>query len=279
MVILAALGAGLLVWFFIGMYQRSAARKNRKKQDSDDYGHYRLNWKETLFALLISLPFFFAIGYLFYKSLIIALCFSALGCYYPKMLAAKKLKRRRETFIYQFKTALYSLSAALGSGKSVENGFLEIVGDLQLLYGDPQNDMIREIEIINQKVKNGIPVEQAVLELSRRIDEEDVVNFSEAFQSCKRTGGDLVEVIGRTSHMIGEKIEISQEINVLIAQKKFEAHILSILPFMIIAFITFSSPDYALPLYQGLGRVIMSAALLAFAASYWMTQKIMSMKV
>jgi len=100
------------------------------------------------------------------------------------------------------------------------------------------------------------------------------------FSTCKRTGGDLVEVIRRTSNIISNKIETQQEIAVLISQKKLEAKILSIAPFAIVALISFSSKDYMEPLYQfGIGTVVMTISLIILVISYLLTKWIMNIKV
>ena len=70
------------------------------------------------------------------------------------------------------------------------------------------------------------------------------------------TGGDLVEVVRRTSNIIGEKLDIQQEITVMIAQKKFESKAILVAPIFMISFMNVSSPDYMLPMYSGVGFIM-----------------------
>jgi tight adherence protein B len=87
-------------------------------------------------------------------------------------------------------------------------------------------------------------------------------------------------VIRRTAAMIGEKIEIQQDIALLIAQKRFESRILSFAPLVIVALLSFSSPDYMLPLYEGyIGKTIMTLALLFLFVCFSVTNKIMNIQV
>ncbi|MFC3771934.1 type II secretion system F family protein [Paenibacillus sp. GCM10012303] len=218
----------------------------------------------------------FVLGFLFYKNVLICLVISMIAVLYPKVRKRLLIQRRKEELRRQFKHALYSLSSALSAGKSVENAFRETGSDLVLLYPDPRTDMIRELNRINRRTENGEPIERSLLDLGRRSGIEDVKQFAESFAACKRTGGDLVEVMRRTSNLIGEKMDIEQDLSVLIAQKRFEAKALGFIPFVIVAFLSFSSPDYMQPLYEGAGHLIMTAALLILAVSQWLARTIMN---
>ncbi|OEF99076.1 pilus assembly protein TadB [Vulcanibacillus modesticaldus] len=257
-------------------------RKTEKLRDEliIDYSTYQMSIKERIFYSIMAGMVFFVIGYIFYQSMIISSILAIFGLYYQKIQQKKLSEKRKQELVLQFKQALYSLSSALVAGKSVENAFKEVVKDLRMLYPDPNTYIIREFEIINQRVQNGQAIEKAVGDFSNRADIEDITNFADVFITTKRTGGNLVEVIRRTSNIIGDKLEIQQQISILIAQKKLEAQILSIAPFLIVGLISYSSPDYMAPLYQlGLGIVIMTISLILLAFSYWLSNKIMNIKV
>jgi tight adherence protein B len=175
---------------------------------------------------------------------------------------------------------LFSLSSSLSAGRSFENSIVETIQDLQMLYSNPQTYIIVEFNVIVQKLRNGENVENALKQFSERADMEDIRNFSEVLSICKRSGGNLVEVIRRTAAMIGEKIEIQQDIALLVAQKRFESRILSFAPLVIVALLSFSSPDYMLPLYEGyIGKTIMTLALLLLFVCFTVTNKIMNIQV
>lgn len=246
-----------------------------------DYSVYTLSIKEyILYATLAAIVFAF-IGYLFYESIIAAIILGACGLFYPKIQKQTLLEKRKEQLNLQFKEAISSLSSSLAAGRSIENAFQEVVEDLYLLYPDPNTYIIRELEIINRRVENGETIENAILDFSIRSDIDDVQNFSDVFITCKRTGGNLVEVIRRTSDIIGEKINIQQEVSVMLAQKRFESKIMSVAPLGMILLLKYSARDYLDPMYQWgtAGPIIMTVCLLILAFSYWYGQRIMKIKV
>ncbi|MDK8181843.1 type II secretion system F family protein [Paenibacillus sp. UMB4589-SE434] len=266
-----------------------AASKSGSKSDKDsilakaggviDYSIYRLSLVERLSAIILAGVMLGAIGIIFYKNVIMAVLLALLGLLYPKLRRKQLMQKRKDELSLQFKQALYSLSSSLAAGKSVENAFREVLKDLRLLYPDPSTYILREFEIINNRVATGEPIEAALQDFSARADIEDIANFADVFVTCKRSGGDIVEVIRRTANIIGEKLEIKQDISVMIAQKKFEARALGIIPFGLVALLGYMSADYMAPLYTGVGYVIMTVALVILIGALFLIQRIMNIKV
>lgn len=244
-----------------------------------DYQVYALSKRQKTVCVLAGGAVFFAVGYIFFHSVLLALLLSGGGVFAPKYWSRYLLRRRRENLSLHFKQALYSLSSSLAAGRSVENGFREAIDDLKLLYPDGDNDLIRELGIICARMEYGQPVEEALLDFSGRAAMEDISNFADVFTTCKRSGGDLVEIVRRTSAIISEKLEIGQEISVMIAQKRFEAKAMLVAPVLFLLFMEMTSPEYMQPLHQGLGLVISAVALLLFAGCSWLMLKIIDIRV
>lgn len=125
----------------------------------------------------------------------------------------------------------------------------------------------------------GESLEQALLDFSRRARIDDISEFADVFTTCKRSGGDLVEVIRRTSQTIGEKLDVQQEIAVMIAQKRLEARIMMAVPFVFLAFMSFAAPDYMAPLYGGIGYVLLTVSMLLLGLCYVLMNKIMNIRM
>lgn len=245
-----------------------------------DYSIYVLTLGQKGMVWLVAGGVFFSIGYIFYQNLWIALLSSLVSFGFISFRGKQLLRKRKMELNYQFKQGLFSLASSLSAGRSIENAFHESVNDLKLLYTDVNTLIILEFTRIHQKIRNGDNVEKALLQFSQRADLEDIRNFTDVFMICKRSGGNLVEVIRRTANVIGEKIEMEQEIALSVAQKKFESNILTFAPIVIVAVLAFSSPDYMEPLYQEvIGRIIMTLCLGLLGCCWWFTQKIMDIQV
>jgi len=276
-----ALFIGFMYWISLMVFKKIKAQIEPKHSAKYIiYAEYKLTILEKVGTLLIAAILLFAVGYLFYLNFAIAGMFSLSSFYFLELRRKRRLKQRKAALISQFKQALYALSACLSAGRSLENSIQETVADLQMLYANPQTLIIVEFTNVIQKLRNGENIESALHQFSERAQVEDIYNFVDVLTVCKRSGGNIIEVIRRTAAMIGEKIEVQQDIALLIAQKKFESQILIIAPLAIIATLCFGSPDYMQPLYHGMtGRAIMTCAFLFLLLSYAMIQKIMKIQV
>jgi tight adherence protein B len=244
------------------------------------YNEYKMTTAETTSTILIAMAILGGVGYVFYQHVIAVVLLSMGGLYAPALRKKDLVVKRKLLLQLQFKQALASLSSALGAGKSVENAFQDTLTDLRLLYPNPQALIVRELETINRRIENGETIESALKDLSERSQIDDIGQFTEVFVTCKRTGGNLVHVIRRTASIIQEKLDMQQDISVMLAQKRFESRILAFAPVIVIAVLSFSSPDYMEAMFRGItGYIIMTVALLVLLGCFVITKMIMNIKV
>lgn len=255
--------------------------KASKPPDSklSDYSVHTLSSGQRALCIGMSSVLFFSIGYLFYHHLVMSIILAFASLLTPKYYNLYLLEKRRSALSFHFKQALYSLSSSLAAGKSVENAFREAVTDLRLLDPQADHDLIREFTIISTRMEYGQPIEEALLDFANRAQMEDITNFADVFVTCKRTGGDLVEVVRRTSSVIGEKLDIQQEIAVTVSQKKFESKAMFAAPFVFLFVLSVTSPDFLAPLYSPAGYVISSVSIVILFACFLWVNRIMNIRV
>ncbi|MBP1155488.1 MULTISPECIES: type II secretion system F family protein [unclassified Paenibacillus] len=244
-----------------------------------DYDEYLMSPGQITLAALWGATIMAAIAYVFYKHPGAAFFFGAIGLGYPSIRRKQLIRKRKAQLKLQFKQMLAALASAISAGRSVESAFVEALSDLRLLYPDSKAMIIKELEMMQRRMENGETIESCLIGFSRRAHIDEIERFAEVFVTCKRTGGSLVQVVRRTAVLIQEKLDIEQDIQVLLAQKKFESKVLSVTPVAIIATLAWSTPDYMEPLYQGGGLLIMSCALAVLLGCYALAQKIMDIKV
>ncbi|GGH13207.1 type II secretion system F family protein [Paenibacillus segetis] len=263
----------------IVLRRQEARRSVSSPNKLPDYTVYVLSTRQKGICLLVGGVVLYGIGYVFFHSLWIALVLAGGAVFIPKYWSRYLLRRRRDALSLNFKQALYSLSSSLAAGRSVENGFHDAIEDLRLLYPGGDNDLMMELGIICTRLEYGQPIEEALQDFSNRAGNEDIANFADVFTTCKRSGGDLVEIVRRTSAIISEKLEISQEIGVMIAQKRFEAKAMMMSPLLFLVFMDMTSSDYMSPMHSGIGLVISGLALLVFGLCAWLMIRIMDISV
>lgn len=244
-----------------------------------NYNEYALSAKQYIMSLLIACACTYMIGTIFFKSIWISVALALLGFLYPKFRRKELMKKRLNELSVQFKQALYILASSLAAGKSIESAFIASHADLEPLFPDKNTYIRREFNFICRRLENGESIETILIDFGKRTGLEDIQSFADVFMICKRTGGNLVEVMRHTANMIGEKIAIQQEIAVMVAQKRFESKVLSVAPLLFVAILSFTSADYMAPLYEGTGLAIMGGALIVLAGCTLLSKKLMEIKV
>lgn len=245
-----------------------------------DYNVYVMTKSEKMFTIVVAAIALFAIGYVFYHSLILSALLALFAVKAPKIRTRQIIDKRKNQLSLQFKDMLYSLSSALSVGKSVETGIRDSLQDLQVIYPDPETDILVELGLILRGLGMNNTIEDMFGQFAERAHLEDIDNFVDIFVTCKRTGGDLIEVMRSTSNTIGDKIEVKQEIETMISGKKYEFNFLMILPVIMVLFLTLTSGDYMAPVFTTIvGRIAMTAAIAIFALAYVVGSKIMKINI
>lgn len=219
------------------------------------------------------------IGWLFYDSIIaIFLLFLCAKFFFKDKKKALKDKRKKELNI-QFKDAISSLSSILSAGYSVENAFVEVYGDLSLIYS--KNALImKELYHIIRKMQMNETIENLLEDLARRSGDEDIKSFTEVFTIAKRSGGDFISIIDMTVNNITDKIEVKREIDVLLASKKLEQSIMNVIPILIILYIGLTSKGYFNILYKNVfGIIVMTICLGIYLGAFLIGRKIVDVEV
>lgn len=253
---------------------------NVKTNEIPQYNAYVMKPEERVITLLLAMGFCFFVGLLFYENVILSAILSFAGILYIPVRKKEQLRKRKEVLNLQFKDALYFLSVSLSAGKSFETALIDAQKSLIGIYPDQNCDILRELEIMNGRILMNEPVEKVFCDLAERSGIEDIKSFADVIMISKRAGANLVEVVKNTSATIAEKVEIRQEIENLIASKKFEQKIMTVMPFAMVFFLKSSSSDYLTPLMTtAYGHVMMTIALILILIGQLIGQKVMRIDV
>lgn len=245
-----------------------------------DYDVYVMSGRERLLYILAAAVVIFAVGMIFYQKPVLALLLSLASLRFPKIRTRQIIRKRKKALELQFKDMLYALSSSMAAGRSLESAFRDALRDLEIIYPDPDTPIMRETAYIIRCIEMNMTVEDAISQFAARAHIEDIANFADVIRICKRSGGNLIEVIRSTSQMITDKIETKNEIETVITAKKFESRILTCTPIVMVAVLSTASPDYMAPVFQSaIGAIVMTIAIVMFVISFFIGEKIMDIEV
>lgn len=244
------------------------------------YDYYEMKPEELIITLILAMGACFAVGLIFYEKLIMAAFLSLTGILYIPFHKKEQLRKKKEVLTIQFKDTLYFLSVSLSAGKSIETAISDTYKAMLGIYPEKDCDIIKELEIINQKILMNESIEKIFYDFAQRSKIEDIKSFADVIMISKRAGGNLIEVIKNTSDTIREKVEIQNEIENLIAGKKFEQKVMSVVPFGLVLFLKSSGSGFLDPLMTTtFGHIIMTVALIMIIFGLIISQRIMRIEV
>ncbi len=94
--------------------------------------------------------------------------------------------------------------------------------------------LAEEFQLLLNKTHLGMSVEEAFLEMEKRIDRPDVTMMVVAINILKETGGNIAETLAVIAETIRGRQKVESKIQALTAQGTMQAIIISVVPFVIL---------------------------------------------
>jgi tight adherence protein B len=172
--------------------------------------------------------------------------------------------RRLRAFEKALPHAIDMMARSLRAGHST-SAAIEIMAQ-----GAPEPACTEFSEVFRQQ-NFGLPLRDALLQLIDRVPSADLRVLVTAICVQRETGGNLVEVLDRTTHVIRERQRIQGEIRTQTAQGRMTGWILTLLPVVVMGLINFMDPGYSKPLFSspiGHKLLLLCLGLIALGAFF-----------
>ena len=196
---------------------------------------------EFLFLQLVTGTIFGLIGALVawdrFGGLAAALILAALGFVGPLLWLRVRVSQRVTAFEQGLPDALDRVTGSLRAGYGLEYGF-----DLVAREGAPPCS--QEFGQILQELNLGGDLEEALARLIIRVDSEDARLLATAVAVQRRTGGNLVEVLGQMSSMLRERERLRRDVRVITTAPRVSGYVVALLPLLTLVAMYFTSRYY-----------------------------------
>jgi tight adherence protein B len=145
--------------------------------------------------------------------------------------------RRLRQFEEHFPEALDLLGRAVRAGHAFTTG-------LEMIAKESPEPIAGEFRITFDEQNFGLPLRDALLNMTERVPLIDVRFFVTALMIQKETGGNLAEILDGLSHVIRDRFRIYRDVRVKTAQGKLTAGILIALPPSMMFLLGLLNPHY-----------------------------------
>lgn len=182
-------------------------------------------------------------------------------------------KRRLKKFQAQLPDALELMARSLRAGHA-------FVGGLQMVAQEFDDPMGLEISKTIAQINFGISVEQALKNLTERVDCQDLKFVTVSIIIQRESGGDLAEVLESVGSLIRARFKLAGQIRTLSAEGKISGVILAGLPIAIALTLAFINPEYLAALWTDpAGKMLVLVALAMMAVGTVVMKKMIAIKV
>ena len=191
----------------------------------------------------------------------------------PRIILKYIRKKRLNKFNFQLEDALNMMSGALKAGFSI-NQALEEVADQDI------HPLSVEFRLLTQEIRLGVSLEQALDNMSRRLESDDFELVALAISTARKTGGELTSTLSRVAALIRERVRIAQKVRALTAMGRLQAIMIGLMPYLLLLGMYKVSPTlidafFATPI----GVIAMIAVTIFVTAGFLWIRKITKIEV
>jgi tight adherence protein B len=226
--------------------------------------------------LLLSLVLFFLgifAGRLLHWPNILSIIVGTALLLIPNMIVNIKARLRLKRFMNHFPEALEMFARSLRAGHS-------FTGAIQLVAQEMPDPIGPEFSKVFEEQNLGIPLRQALIGMTDRVDILDVKFFVTAILIQRETGGNLAEIIDKIAYVIRERFRVQGQLKIFTAQARLSGFILSLLPIGVAVLIWILNPEYMKPLwFERIGRIMIAIAVTLQILGMLAIRKIIRIKI
>ena len=206
-------------------------------------------------------------------NIFVGIAFAALWIYLSILYLRTRRNRRKRALSDQLPDVLTLLTGALRAGY----GFAQAIEVVAERMPSPSCDEYRRVL---RAMSLGVPLQRALNDMARRIDNDDVDLVVTAINVQSELGGNLAQVLDTIGQTIRERIRILREVRVLTAQQRLTGYIIAALPIFLAVIIAIIQPGYFDPFFEpGLVRLLPITAVVLMIIGFFLIRRIVDIEV
>ncbi len=195
------------------------------------------------------------------------------GFFVPRLYLRLRRNRRYHSFEDQLPDVLTMLVGGLRAGYSLLHSMDVVIQEMPA----PASEEFRRVV---QEVGLGLPLEQALENLVRRMQSPDLDLIVTAINVQHEVGGNLATILETISSTIRERMRIHREIRSITAQQRLTGYVLALLPFGLGGVLLIINPTYMMRLFEpGTLLCLPIGSVVMIMLGFMIIRKIVSIEV
>jgi len=210
------------------------------------------------------------------RLLVSAIIGGGIGALLPRMYVKGQQAKRLTRFNGQLPDMLNLMVNGLRAGFSTMQSMEAVSKELPAPICDEFKRVVQEMQL-------GIPMENALANLLRRIPSQDLDFLITAINVQREVGGNLAEIMDIISYTIRERIRIKGDIRALTAQAMYSGRALALMPIILLCILWFLNRSYVMEFFNKetiwCGGAALGAAGVLIAFGYFIMMRIANVEV
>lgn len=207
--------------------------------------------------------------------IVLAVFLALAGYFAPAMYVTNRKNRRLRAFNTQLADTIGLLSSALRSGYSMLQA-------MELVAREGPQPMSGEFERVVREVGLGLSPEEALANLVRRVQSDDLELLVTAINVQREVGGNLAEVLDTIAATIRDRVKLKGEIRVLTAQQQYSGYIVGLIPVGLSLILFIINPNYMLNVFHRTvwcGWTMLTCSVVMISTGFLFIQRIVRIRV
>ena len=165
------------------------------------------------------------------------------GFWLPRFWLNRRKSNRLKAFNHGLADTITLIANALRAGSS----FLQAI---EMVVRETQPPVSTEFARVIREVNLGLPFEQALANMVRRVRSEDLELMTTAISIQHQVGGNLAEILDSIAFTIRERVRIKGEIKTLTAQGRMSGYVVGFLPIGLVLVLMVIAPKFMDPMFR-----------------------------
>jgi tight adherence protein B len=184
------------------------------------------------------------LSYIIFNSI---LCVGAtvFGFFLPIILVKHYRKRRIKKFNVQLVDALQAMANAFKAGLTFPQA-------IEHVSREAQPPLSQEFGLFVKEVKLGVPLEEALVNMAKRVGSDDLELVVVSTNIARQLGGNMAEMFETISTVIRERFRLEGKIDALTSQGKLQGWIVAAMPAVLGMVLNSMRPDLMEPMMNHL---------------------------
>ncbi|MHB8878873.1 MAG: type II secretion system F family protein, partial [Myxococcaceae bacterium] len=177
-----------------------------------------------------------------------------LGFFLPMWLVKYYRARRIRKFNTQLVDALQAMANAFKAGLTFPQA-------IEHVAREAQPPLSQEFGLFVKEVKLGVPLEEALVNMGRRVGSDDLELVVVSTNIARALGGNMAEMFETLSGTIRERFRLEGKIDALTAQGKLQGWVVSAMPLILGVVLNYMRPDLMQPMLDHIFGYILVAVI------------------